>query len=195
MSVSRWNWWFVLAVFVLWPLSSGATVVVHVGLEEMSQASHVIVHAQVKSVEIIAPQEGVLMTRVTFQARDVIRGQKDFEEGELTVQVLGGRGMDREVRIPGMPTFRVGEEVLVFLERTSQGHAFTGLSQGVFRIHEEAMTGQRVASRTIRGLGLVDLDANEGMQWAHSPTPVVNHPLSNLLAEIRFHLKAEEVSR
>ena len=197
MEVERWKWCLGLVVFLLWPFTATATVVVHLGLEEMSQASDVIAHAAVKSVEVIAPSPGVLLTRITFHARDVVRGEGDFHSGDLTVVVIGGRGADREVRIPGMPTFRVGEEVLIFLERTDHGHAFTGLSQGVFRIHFEPMTGAPVASRSIRGLGLVNLDPGGKMRWMHAPSPVVNHPLAHLRSEIRWHLRSldtEEVS-
>ena len=76
-----------LVVLLLWPAPGAATVVVHLGLEEMTHASDVIAHAQVKSVEVIAPTEGVLLTRVTFHARDVLRGKEDFQTDELVVQV------------------------------------------------------------------------------------------------------------
>lgn len=54
----------------------------------------------------------------------------------LTIKQIGGRTRTLATHVPGMPSFEVGEEVVLFAERPKQLQHFviTGLSQGKFHI-------------------------------------------------------------
>ena len=189
MDGDRWNWRLALLLVVLWPASASATVVIHVGLDELTEISHVIAHVDVESVEFVQPRPGVIKTRPTFRAREILRGAEDFDGELLVVEVGGGEWGDLRSHIPGMPRFRAGQEVLLFLERTSGGHIFTGLGQGVFRLRRDPASGEALATRRLNGVGLVDRDATGASAIRHSSAPVVDHPLHHLMSIISSHLE------
>ena len=59
----------------------------------------------------------------------------------LKIRMVGGKIGGFTLAVPGMPTFRPKEEVVLFLERTPQGLTPMGAAQGVFRVerkHESA---------------------------------------------------------
>ncbi len=187
MSPSRWRWIGLWLLVLLWPSAASATVLIHVGLDELIDISDVIAHVNVESVEYFSPQEGVIKTRTTFRAREILEGAEDFDGDRLVVEVIGGEWGDLVGHIAGMPRFREGQEVLLFLERTSIGHIFTGLGQGVFRIRRDGESGEALVTRKLNGVGLVDRDSPGGSAWQHSPSPVVDHPLEHLMSIIEAH--------
>jgi hypothetical protein len=80
------------------------------------------------------------------------------------------------MRIPGMPRFAPGDEVVIFLEALPRGgFAITGLAQGVFRVEPSGGL-----TRDLRGLGLVD---RSGLH-VHAPLVV-----PTTLAELRSRLR------
>lgn len=188
MNGDRWKWLIAWLLVVLWPATAAATVLIHVGLDELIDVSDVIAHVDVESVEFISPREGVIKTRTTFRARDVLLGSEDFDGDRIVVEVVGGEWGDLVGHIAGMPRFRAGQETLLFLERTSTGHIFTGLGQGVFRVRRDGESGEALVTRKLNGVGLVDRDSRGALEWQHSPAPVVDHPLVHLLSIIHAHL-------
>jgi hypothetical protein len=127
------------------PGTARATVVVPADLNDLARAAHVIVHGRVVSVQ---PQwadgrRGV-ETIVRVQASDYLKG--DFGS-EVLIRVPGGElGRYRSV-LPGAPTFREGEEVVLFLGASPPSLPYVlGLSQGVFRLVRDPATGERVVT-------------------------------------------------
>lgn len=109
-----------------------ATTVVKLELEELVKLSDVIVVADVRSVESFV-DEGRVHTRIRLEVAERWKGSP----GE-TVEIvhLGGRTEKLATVVHGMPAFRQGERVLVFLEKP-KGHphyVVTGLSQGKFSL-------------------------------------------------------------
>jgi len=122
-----------------------ATVVVPADLTELARVAHVIVHGRVVSVQ---PQwadgrRGV-ETIVRLQASDYLKG--DFGN-EILIRVPGGElGRYRSV-LPGAPTFREGDEVVLFLGASPPSLPYVlGLSQGVFRLVRDPATGGTVVT-------------------------------------------------
>jgi hypothetical protein len=177
------------ALAVLGASVATATVVLQVGLEEMTHGSDVIVHATVEQTRTVGgPSEGApISTVVTFRAIEVLAGAAHVQSGRLDVVLLGGRADGIEMRIPGMPEFAAGEEVVVFLEKTEQSFALTGLAQGVFRVTTDAGTGEKVCSRGLLGLGFAAFDASGEFSMVDTPAGVQGHPLDALLDEVRLY--------
>jgi len=122
-----------------------ATVVVAADLSDLARAAHVIVHGRVVSVQ---PQwadgrRGV-ETIVRLQASEYLKG--DFGT-EILIRVPGGElGRYRSV-MPGAPTFREGDEVVLFLGASPPSLPYVlGLSQGVFRLVRNPATGETVVT-------------------------------------------------
>jgi hypothetical protein len=117
-----------------------ATVILPASLGDLVTGARAIVHGHVVAAEPRwADGHRQIETLVTVRAEEYLKG--DLGE-EVTFKVPGGQmGPYRRVVI-GAPTFREGDEVIVFLN--AQGPAvpwISGLNQGVFRIaHNTAGT-------------------------------------------------------
>lgn len=117
------------------PTAAHATTVLKVTVEEMSRTSDWVVRAHVlgvSNVDLQAEGKG-LFTDVELAIDETYRG-KDVP-ARYVLRLLGGVGKNHlAMAIPGMPQFRQGEEVVLFLEKTSVGHVPSGLGQGVWRV-------------------------------------------------------------
>jgi hypothetical protein len=114
-----------------------ATVILPASLEELVTGARAIVHGRVVVTEPRwADGHRQIETLVTVRADDYLKGNLG---AEVTFKVPGGQmGPYRRV-VVGAPTFREGDEVVVFLN--AQGPAvpwISGLNQGVFRVAQNA---------------------------------------------------------
>ena len=119
-----------------------ATVILPATLEELVTGARAIVHGHVVTIEPRwAEGRRQIETLVTIRAEEYLKGDLG---GEVTFMVPGGQmGPYRRVVI-GAPTFREGDEVVVFLD--GQGPAvpwISGLNQGVFRVARN-VAGEKV---------------------------------------------------
>jgi hypothetical protein len=86
--------------------------------------------ATVASVTEGADEHGIPSTYVTLEVSEHLKGAA---ADRFTIKQIGGTA---SIRIAGMPTYRPGEEVVLFLHKDSSA-GFTspvGLSQGRYRI-------------------------------------------------------------
>lgn len=119
-----------------------ATVLVPADLAELVSDATAIVHGRVVEVraEWTAGRRGI-ESYVTLAAATYLKGDLG---GRVTVRTPGGRlGAYRSI-IVGGPTFREGDEVILFLGSRGPSFPFlVGFSQGVYRVLTDAETGQR----------------------------------------------------
>lgn len=116
-----------------------ATTLLRMSLGQMSRTAKVIV--RVRCVESAAAWDaGEIWTFTSF---DVDAVWKSFAPARITVRLLGGRVGNLTSNVSGIPRFRAGEEVVLFLEPTLRG-GFTVVSweQGTFRIHRDPRSGE-----------------------------------------------------
>ena len=110
-----------------------ATVVPAVGLDQMISDAELIVRGEVAEVEARWSDDGAtIYTYVTLSGVTVIHGQLF---GPLTLRFEGGEIGDQRLEVDGMPTFRKGEEEILFV-RANQVAAspVVGLFQGRFKV-------------------------------------------------------------
>lgn len=124
---------FAVVVGVVFGTSPSATTLVPVDFSEMARESDLIVHGTV--VNVTAQMSGARNTIesvVTLWVTDTIKGAA---LSQAVFRVPGGRvGRYRRVMV-GAPTFREGDEVIVFLKGTAPAAPMPyGLSQGVYRV-------------------------------------------------------------
>lgn len=170
-----------------------ATVVLEVGLDEMSRASDVIFHGTVTRTDVVALRGDAtrLVTDVTFSLTEVLKGRALAPDPKFTLRLFGGARGGLELRIPGMPRFVVGDEVVMFLERTEGGFAITGLSQGRFGVRPDPETGEKVVDRSLGGVGVARFGAGGQFKMMEAPEKVERYPLSSLLDEVRYWINAD----
>ncbi len=170
--------------------SASATVILAVGLDELTRTSDVIFVGRVLRVGTVVPPGQVVHTEIAFAPTEILKGQSAFRDGKLTLRVVGGRNGEYEVRIPGMPQFREGEEVLLFLQKTADNYAIAGLPLGVFRIHRDPATGKALVTRRLNGVGVARRGPDGVIRLGKPPRDIVDYPLEDLLAEIRAYIQA-----
>jgi hypothetical protein len=158
-----------------------ATVILPASLEELVTGARAIVHGHVVVTEPRwADGHRQIETLVTVRAEEYLKGDLG---GEVTFKVPGGQmGPYRRV-VVGAPTFREGDEVVVFLN--AQGPAvpwISGLNQGVFRVAQNA-AGVKVV---IPG---VSLTADENAPG------VTRQPLQERLALRVFNVQVRALAR
>lgn len=124
-----------LAVAVASP-AAATTMIKRMPLEEVTGEAVRIVHGTVTAVDVGRDVAGAPATWVTLEVARTVKGAVG---SSLTIKQLGVAAPlpDGTVtRIPGMPRYVVGEEVVLFL-RADSGSGFTspvGFEQGVYRV-------------------------------------------------------------
>lgn len=175
----------VAALLLIVSASAHATVMVEVPLEEMIQQADAIVYGRVVRSDVrVAIDDGQMVpqTYTTIEVTEWLGG-----EGGETVQLreLGGTydGITHEV--VGVPTYAVGDEVIVFLERR-EGPRYDlrtfAMAQGKFVVQAQ-LEGPRMVAR--------DLDGVSFYRWADGnrdvvePGPEPRMPLDAFLGYVR----------
>lgn len=126
---------FALAVAFLMPVQAASVLPLY--LDEMIDTSAVAFEGRVTGTRIMRDETTKLVvTYTTFEVRDVLKGAVAATH---EIKQLGGSlpGEGLEYRVPGIPSFHVGEDYVVFLAGVSSlGFSSPiGLSQGRFGIH------------------------------------------------------------
>jgi hypothetical protein len=147
-----------------------------------------IVQGRVDAVDVeIVREQGQRRpyTRVRIKVDDPIYSRKGDRRQTVFLRYLGGV-MDSprgpvEVSISGMPKFRLGDNVIVFLRENGDGvyHHVVGLNQGKYLVINET------AISNVSGVELVDSQTGKATPGGS----VESAPVSALKARIRELLK------
>ncbi len=137
---------------------AGATVVQELTLEDMAAGADAIVLARVVRVleRVVLTDRGAVPQRIARLR--VTRWLKGRGAALVEVRETGGRfGHGGGMAIAGVPRYRAGQEVLLFLERRA-GHASAyrtyAMAQGTFVVRRGVPGVQDVVRRDLRDLGL-----------------------------------------
>lgn len=123
----------VVGLFTL-PLASNATVLIEKSLEDLTLESTSIVIGTVTNVQV---DWGTVGERIdTFAEIEVSKWIKgDTASRVVTVKTVGGQIGDVTVEVPSAPTFRAGEEMVLFLHHNfSEPTSVVGWEQGQFEV-------------------------------------------------------------
>ncbi len=140
-----------LLAILLAAAAAPATTLLRMSLGKLSQAAAVIVRAHCLG-NFTAWEGGEIWTFTSFDVQEVWSGSAP---NKITVRLLGGRVADVTSTVSGVPRFRPGEEVVLFLEPTPRGDfSIVSWQQGAFRIRrashlaEETVTQDTAAFAT-----------------------------------------------
>lgn len=166
--------------------AASATVMVEVPIEEMIRQADAIVHGTVlrSGVRMAIGSGGIEPETLTLiEVREWLAG-----EGGSTVRVreLGGRWQGGGVHYEGTPTYRAGEQVVVFLERRDEAprdlRTF-GMVQGKFLVRPGAPGVADVVHRDVAGVAFVRWAG--GRQSVQRPDQTPAMPLDAFLDYVR----------
>lgn len=152
--MARWGMGLGLVAVCLLARGASATTVTAMDVETLVRESSVIVRGEVESLATGLDDGGTLQTWVTVAVEESLKGAPG--RSRVVIRVPGGRWGGRVSIVYGVPSFRVGERVLLFATPAKrQGLTLTGLFQGKYEIEGigDAMDAVPSGSNGARLLG------------------------------------------
>jgi hypothetical protein len=141
------------------PALAGATTVRHFTEKEMVAHAVVIVRGTVETVAARRHPSGLIVTDVTVRVARLLKASHSSER--VTFVQLGGTLDGVTLNVPGRSEYRVGEEVLVFLERDEEDLVEVGVGAGKYSVIRGADGVARI-ERRLRGVSFVRYDGRRG---------------------------------
>lgn len=125
------------------PAVGSAVQVLPVNLEKLVEKAGVIFDGTCLSVDSRTDEQGIIATYTTFNVHQTWKGEVPQT---ITIKTYGGHHGSLKVLVAGMPNFKPGERVLLFLHPTSE-IGFTspvGMGQGRFKIFTSRDGGKKL---------------------------------------------------
>lgn len=115
-----------------------ATAIERLSIEKMASIAQTIVRARCVSTAT-RWENGEIWTVASFEVQETWKG---VEVRQADVHLLGGTVDGLTSNVSGVPRFRAGEEVILFLEPTRHGSVtVVGWQQGTLRIRRDKVAG------------------------------------------------------
>jgi hypothetical protein len=144
---------FAFCASVLACASVTPTTLAHMSVAKLTHVSRLILRA--RCVEnSTAWDAGEIWTFTTYEPAEVWKGSA---QSRVRVRLLGGRIGNLTSNVSGVPRFRTGEDVVLFLAPTARGD-FSVVSwvQGTFRIHHDQRTGEDTVTQDSASFDIFD---------------------------------------
>ena len=130
-----------------------ATTLLRMSLAKLTQTAKAIVRARCVG-NSTAWDAGEIWTFTAFETEEVWRGSPP---AEVTVRLLGGRLGNITSSVSGVPRFRAGEDVVLFLEPTRRGDfSVVGWEEGTFRVRRDVRTTELLVTQDTAALATFD---------------------------------------
>jgi hypothetical protein len=174
----------IIAAVLLFAPIAQATTVLQVDMNELTLTSQWVVRATVLTVTNVdlTEQGQSVFTDYELVITDVFRG-RDVPV-RYTLRMPGGsRGDGAQLKIPGMPVLAAGQDVVLFLERTSLGHVPTGLGQGVWPVITTP-SGDEWVQQVIGSVHLMRRNAAGRLEDGRPELLPLARPVEDLAAEV-----------
>lgn len=134
----RFPWIILVAGVMLAAVAANATTLTPLNFDDLAQQAAAVARLRCISSES-RWEGGEIWTETQFE---VVERDKGALGGTVSVRMLGGRAGSFYSRVDGVPAFRVGEEVYLFLwGKPGEPYRVLGWSQGTFRIAHDARSG------------------------------------------------------
>ncbi|HET7497934.1 MAG TPA: hypothetical protein VFM00_06515 [Candidatus Eisenbacteria bacterium] len=159
-----------------------ATTVTKMSLKDLALKSNAVVVARVEDQVARYDANKEIYTYVTLRVLDPVKGSR--KDDVITIRQLGGVVDNIASIVPGMPTFKKGEEVVVFLSQNDKaGYPWImGLQQGKYTVSQDQNGTKRVRNE-LEGTSLIDASGK-----AFEPGKTADMPLQALLDGVRTNL-------
>ena len=124
-----------------------ATIVLQLDTEGLTLRSDTIITGTVARPPKPILQGDLILSEITIQVDEVVKSEPGVQEASFVkIKQLGGTYNGRSIIVPGMPSFRTSERVLLFLRKSKaeESYAIVGLAQGKYEIQTDSDTGKEV---------------------------------------------------
>jgi hypothetical protein len=137
---------------------ASATTLVHLDVTALTRASTRVARARVEAVSSRWAEPGRIVTEVQLTRLETWSGP---DLPSLRVLLPGGTVDGIAQRIEGVPAFRPGEELVLFLAargsaRAGQAHGLVGLAEGVWRVERPEGSEPLARPEPLDGIRLVE---------------------------------------
>jgi hypothetical protein len=144
----RFLWLCLLASLILLALAAAAfasgTTLARLRFEDLARQSTAVARLRCLGSEFLWDR-GELWTETRFE---VIERNKRLLPGIVSVRTIGGVSGHLHSHVDGVPIFRPGEEVYLFLwQRPSEPYRVLGWTQGTFRIAHNGESGNETVTQ------------------------------------------------
>ncbi|MGA9884539.1 MAG: hypothetical protein WBQ34_12545 [Candidatus Acidiferrales bacterium] len=175
--------WLALTLSIF--ASARATTIERMSLAKMAQAAPLIVRARCAGNSVVR-DVGEIWTLTSFDVEETWRGEAP---PRITVRLLGGRRGDITSHVSGVPQFRRGEDVVLFLEPTKRGDfSVVSWEQGTFRIQRDASGAQELVTQDTASFATFDPASRQ-----FRASGIRNMPLETFRAQVAAALQGAEV--
>jgi hypothetical protein len=125
-------------------LNLNATTFIRVPPEKLAEVSTLVVRARCVG-SAVQTRDGEIWTITSFEVRETWKGGAP---AVIRTRLLGGRTAQLTSHVAGVPRFRAGEEVVMFLAPIRGGeYSIVSWAQGTFRIHRDPVTSGLVVTQ------------------------------------------------
>lgn len=165
---------------------ANATLIIPVGLSQITSASDVIVSGVVLD-KTSYMENGRIYTDVAIATMEFIKSSGGQQPEELIVTTLGGRVGDLEMEVNGVPQLESDQEVVLFLVNRRDKLFIYGLHYGLCRVtinpktDTQMVTGSLFSARTFQNPQTKSLALN--------PLPPGGEELGAFFSRIRAEIK------
>jgi hypothetical protein len=144
----RFLWILFFAAIGLAGVVASATTLAPLSFDNLARQSSAVARLRCLSTES-AWDSGEIWTTTRFEVVELRKGSLG---AVITVRMLGGSVGNLHSRVDGVPAFRAGEEVYLFLwGQASEPYRVLGWSQGTFRIVHDARSGAEKVTQESAG--------------------------------------------
>jgi hypothetical protein len=167
--------------FLLLCNAAAPTTLAHMSVAKLTQASRLIVRA--RCVDNIAAWDAAeIWTFSTFEPSEIWKGSSPQR---VSVRLLGGRVGNLTSNVSGVPRFKAGEEVVLFLAPTTRGD-FSVVSwvQGTFRIHQDPRSATETVTQDSASFDTFDPSTKK-----FTASGIRDLPLDELRAQVAAALR------
>lgn len=151
---------YLLLLLLALCLPAGATTMQLLTLDQLTQASQIVIVGDVLSVSSGWQKNRTdIATSVKVHVQEYVKSGTE-RPSVITLQHPGGKAVDSSQRtwsmiVPGVPTFVPGVKAMLFCRQRGQFWELTGWSQGYFRVQQTA-SGQETVAREIGDVDFVN---------------------------------------
>lgn len=177
--------WLAFSLSMAGP-ARGATIE-RLSLARMAQAAPLIVRARCARTSV-GWDMGEIWTFTLFDVEDMWRGKAS---PQITVRLLGGRVGNITSHVSGVPQFRPGDDVVLFLEPTQRGDfSVVSWEQGTFRIQHNTSGEQGLVTQDTASIATFDPATRQFRAGG-----IRNMPLETFRARVVAALQAAEAKK
>lgn len=172
--MSRKSFWLRLTTVCLaLAFASGATTIVPMSIETLTERSSLVVQAQAQdSWSEWSADRRLIYTITRFQVKETLKGAALTQ---IEVKQPGGRMGVIGQNVSGVRPFRSGEEAVLFLQPSKSEASrmiVTGLMQGNFTILEGTGSSGKYASNGVAGVEVFDSSSKTIKSFSGSRIPL-----------------------